>query len=80
MHSVNDNGVGVFDGMLRHASGPSWKQRNPEKVQAQQQRYYAKNSERLKKNTKEWKARNLAKIAKQRLCEKEKYHNRHNPY
>tara|TARA_Y100000389_G_scaffold203367_1_gene251572 strand:+ start:3619 stop:3858 length:240 start_codon:yes stop_codon:yes gene_type:complete len=58
----------------------SWKQINPEKVRAQQRRYYAKNKERLRKHSREWKRRNPAKRAKQRLCEKEKYHDRHNPY
>ena len=58
----------------------SWKTKNPEKVREQLKRYYQKNRDHIRQKNKDWKLRNPEKRAKQRVCEKERYHDRHNPY
>ena len=58
----------------------SWKTKNPEKVREQLKRYYQKNRDYIRKKNNDWKLRNPEKRAKQRVCEKERYHDRHNPY
>ena len=57
-----------------------WKLRNVDKVGKHQKTYYERNKERLKMKSREWKRNNPVKRAKQRLCEKERYHDRRNPY
>ena len=58
----------------------SWKLRNPEKVRAQLKRYYQKNKDHIQQQSRDWKLKNTTKRYKQRVCEKERYHDRHNPY
>ena len=57
-----------------------WKTKNPEKVREQLKKYYQKNRDYIRQKNKDWKLRNPEKRAKQRVCEKERYHDRHNPY
>lgn len=58
----------------------SWKSKNPEKVRAQLKRYYQKNKDHIQQKNRDWKLKNKIKRDKQRVCEKERYHDRHNPY
>lgn len=66
--------------MATTAQNTAWKAKNPHKVKEQQRKYYQKNKDRLKLQSKKWKHNNPCKVARHRLVEKEKYHDSHNPY